>query len=95
MANDQDKNRDRNKDSAVEYVERGASPALIGGLVATVILLLLIVANTKTAEVNFIVAKPKVQLWVLVVSTMVFTLIAERLVGFAWRRRKKRRDQKN
>lgn len=93
MANDQDRNK--NRDSAVEYVERGASPALIGGLIATVILLLLIVANTRTAEVNFIVARPKVQLWVLVVSTMVFTLVAERLVGFAWRRRRKRRDQKD
>lgn len=93
MANDQDRNK--NRDSAVEYVERGASPALIGGLIATVILLLLIVANTRTAEVNFIVARPKVQLWVLVVSTMVFTLVAERLVGFAWRRRRKHRDQKD
>lgn len=91
MASDESKNRD--KDSAVEYVERGASPALIGGLVATVILLLLIVANTKSAEVNFIVKKTEVQLWVLVVATMVFTLVAERLVGFAWRRRRKRRDK--
>lgn len=82
----------KDKDSGVEYVDRGASPALLGGLVATVVLLLLIVANTKSTEVNFIFTKRHPQLWVLVVVTMVITLAAERLVGFAWRRRKKKRD---
>lgn len=73
--------------------KEGASPALIGGIVAIVVLALLIVANTKETEVNFIVTKPSPPLWLLIIVTVIFTLIAERLVAFGWRRRKKRKDK--
>jgi len=53
---------------------------------------LLIIANTRETEVNFIVAKPSPPLWLLIVVTMVITLVGERLVAFGWRRRKKRKD---
>lgn len=72
--------------------KEGASPALIGGIVALVVLALLIVANTKETEVNFIVTKPSPPLWLLIVVTMIFTLVGERLVAFGWRRRKKRKN---
>ena len=78
-----------NEDNNQQQPREGASPALIGGIVATVVLALLIAANTRETEVNFIVAKPSPPLWMLIVVTMVFTLIAERLVAFGWRRRKK------
>ena len=78
-----------NQDNNQQQPREGASPALIGGIVATVVLALLIAANTRETEVNFIVAKPSPPLWMLIVVTMVFTLIAERLVAFGWRRRKK------
>jgi len=78
-----------NQDNNQQQPREGASPALIGGIVATVVLALLIAANTQETDVNFIVAKPSPPLWMLIVVTMVFTLIAERLVAFGWRRRKK------
>jgi uncharacterized integral membrane protein len=83
-------NRTKDKDGGPK---EGASPALIGGLVAAVVLALLIVANTKETKVNFIVTKPSPPLWLLIVVTMIFTLIAERLVAFGWRRRKKRKEK--
>jgi uncharacterized integral membrane protein len=88
MADNDNKTKDRGT-----APKEGASPALIGGLVAAVVLALLIVANTRKTEVNFIVDKAEPPLWLLIVVTMIFTLIAERLVAFGWRRRKKRKER--
>jgi uncharacterized integral membrane protein len=73
--------------------ESKLSPAGIGAIFVVVFLLLMIIANTKRTEVNFIVYKATdIPVWWLMVVVMALTLIIERLVGIAWRRSKRKKD---
>ena len=73
--------------------ESKLSPAGIGAIFVVVFLLLMIIANTKRTEVNFIVYKATDSpVWWLMVVVMALTLIIERLVGIAWRRSKRKKD---
>ena len=73
--------------------ESKLSPAGIGAIFVVVFLLLMIIANTKRTEVNFIVYKATdIPVWWLMVVVVALTLIIERLVGIAWRRNKRKKD---
>ena len=73
--------------------ESKLSPAGIGAIFVVVFLLLMIIANTKRTEVNFIVYKATdIPVWWLMVVVVALTLIIERLVGIAWRRSKRTKD---
>ena len=73
--------------------ESTLSPAGIGAIFVVVFLLLMIIANTKRTEVNFIVYKATdIPVWWLMVVVVALTLIIERLVGIAWRRSKRKKD---
>jgi len=73
--------------------ESKLSPAGVGAIITVVFLLLMIIANTKRTEVNFIVYKATdIPVWWLMVVVVALTLIVERLVGIAWRRSKRKKD---
>jgi uncharacterized integral membrane protein len=68
--------------------------ATIGAAAAVIVFILFIIANTKKTEVNFLVFKAdNVSVWWVIVLSAIITLIAERLFGFAWRRRKAKQDK--
>lgn len=75
--------------------DSGPGIATIGAAVAIVVLILFVVANTKKTEVNFLIFKAdNVSVWWVIVLTAVITLISERLAGYAWRRRKNKKDKR-
>jgi uncharacterized integral membrane protein len=79
-------------DRSEEIKKTGPSAATIGATVAIIVLIAFIIANTKKTEVNFLFFKAdNVSVWWVIILSAIITLISERLVGFAWRRRKPRK----
>lgn len=68
------------------------SPGLIGGLVAVVVLVIFIAQNNDKATVEFLFWSMEVSLWFGLLLAAVLTLIAERLIGWALRRRRRGDD---
>lgn len=77
-------------DSTPDKIEKGPGARTIAAGVATVVIVLLIVANTTRVDINFLVFKAHdIQLWWFTILVVFITLVAERLVMAALRRRKK------
>ena len=73
--------------------DSGPAPQIIAAAVGLVVVLLLIVANTARVDVNFVVYKAQdIQLWWYTIVVAVVAVVAERLVMWAWRRSRRKRD---
>ncbi len=67
---------------------RRISGSVILGLLAVAAIVIFIVQNTNRAEVNFLFFDGDWALWVVIVITIGLTLIAERFIAYAWKRRR-------
>lgn len=76
--------------------DSGPAPQIIAAALGLLVALLLIVANTERVDVNFIVYKAEeIQLWWYTLVVAVVTIVAERLVVWAWRRSRRKRDERD
>ncbi len=66
----------------------GLSAGAIGGLIAVVLLVIIVLQNTDTHEINLLFWSPKTSTSWLVFIIIALTLVGERLIGFVLRRRK-------
>jgi len=79
------------KDTTPAKVETGPGARTIAAGVAAIVGLLLIIANTARVDVNFLVYKAEdIQLWWFTILVVFCTLVVERLIMAALRRRKKK-----
>lgn len=79
------------KDIAQDKIDKGPGAKTIAAAVAAVLAVLLVVLNTERVDVNFIVYKATdIQLWWFTILVVFFTLVTERLVMAALRRRNKK-----
>jgi uncharacterized integral membrane protein len=82
------------EDRTEETKNTGPNLATIGAAAAVIVFVLFIIANTKKTEVNFLIFKAdNVSVWWVIVLSAIITLVAERLFGFAWRRRKAKQQK--
>lgn len=87
---------DKSNAPASQKVESGPAPQLVAAIVGVVVVLLLIVANTERVDVNFVVYKAhEIQLWWFTVIVALLTIVAERLILWAWRRHRRRKNSAN
>lgn len=68
------------------------SPGMIGGVIALVVLVIFIVQNRDRAQVDFLFWSFEVSLWFGLVLAAALTLVAERLIEWGLRRRRRRRE---
>lgn len=67
------------------------SPGVIGGLIAAVVLIIFIAQNNDKAQVEFLFWSFEVSLWFGLVLAAGLTLLAERLIEWGLRRRRRGR----
>lgn len=89
-----DRNREDSFDNDTDSaVEKAGGAGTIAALIGVVYLALLVLMNTSRVDVNVVVYKfEDTPLWWFTVLVVVITLVADRLVRFALRRRRKKRD---
>lgn len=63
------------------------SPGIIGGAVVALLLVIFIAQNNDETRIEFLFWGFRVSLWFGLLLAAVLTLIAERLIGWGWRRR--------
>ncbi|NLA37660.1 MAG: hypothetical protein GX868_18505 [Actinobacteria bacterium] len=69
------------------------SPGVIGGLIALVVLVIFIAQNNDKAVVEFLFWSFEVSLWFGLILAAALTLLAERLIAWGLRRRKRGQER--
>lgn len=78
---------------AKDATDRAINGGLVAGVVALTVLVVFVLQNTQKTEIKFLFWSFEFSVWFALVIAIVLTLVVERLGGWVWRRRRRKRAE--